>query len=715
MRSRSVSYPAPGRIFACDNRTFVALAKQERVGAAQEAAYGSSSLSSPGSPPPLDSLGGQASPKTPVKARGVRDVRGVGGDASSPVPGAASPPSQSVRKASTASSTFPARSFEFAPDRSPLQKLELELQHISREEIDAPQIGRSLSKKQEERLQRSTTISSRITGQGGSSLAARRHPKIDEDDSRHPDPSAEHRHRHRISEMLGRHHHSKGNGPAEKEDGYPQTLSHAKGESQTTYNSPSKHPATTSGHERVSHRGTRHHHHGFQFQYARRQSSSSAGSDAVRITQALGGEGVFDPQIVRLTLEDGELSDGAQRSGGEVNEDYDGMADSFCHDPISCLSSPGALFPDGSLALPMSSTRAPKLQVSSKESVAKRQAQGVGSSGAAIAAFGGNLLAPRTHDLATSSKGLHLGDSLDGTRLPPSAEHLPHTPHIPQTKEEKEHELILSYLEAVPRRPAPVPTSFSPPLNIKCGPLLRYTGLRRDGTSSENSTAKEERETWRGSIMIVTTDNMSDYSPPPVIRLFVQPEPKAEVGVTTKEAAAETTIVSATGEPPAVGSAEELPSGKGKPRDNGLLGNVEPARKLTDGEGLGKYKEVTATKLHAERGVTFWRFTLEIELGDQQTRIAYRINHGPSIAFWVPARRETMNIMFHSCNGFSLSVNPDDFCGPDPLWRDVLRAHQEKPFHVMLGGGDQGTIDPPVTCSFSPLSRISADTTRHRV
>lgn len=48
-----------------------------------------------------------------------------------------------------------------------------------------------------------------------------------------------------------------------------------------------------------------------------------------------------------------------------------------------------------------------------------------------------------------------------------------------------------------------------------------------------------------------------------------------------------------------------------------------------------------------------------------------------------------MNIMFHSCNGFSLSVTPDLFCGPDPMWRDVLNTHQTQPFHVMIGGGDQ--------------------------
>jgi hypothetical protein len=40
-------------------------------------------------------------------------------------------------------------------------------------------------------------------------------------------------------------------------------------------------------------------------------------------------------------------------------------------------------------------------------------------------------------------------------------------------------------------------------------------------------------------------------------------------------------------------------------------------------------------------------------------------------------------------SGFSQSVNPADFNGPDGLWTDVLRNHKETPWHVMLGGGDQ--------------------------
>lgn len=50
---------------------------------------------------------------------------------------------------------------------------------------------------------------------------------------------------------------------------------------------------------------------------------------------------------------------------------------------------------------------------------------------------------------------------------------------------------------------------------------------------------------------------------------------------------------------------------------------------------------------------------------------------------------------FCKCNGFSAGVNPDDFRGPgfdsgyDPVWIDLLKKHEEQPFHALVGGGDQ--------------------------
>ena len=266
-------------------------------------------------------------------------------------------------------------------------------------------------------------------------------------------------------------------------------------------------------------------------------------------------------------------------------------------------------------------------------------------------------------------------------------------------------------------------TRFRPPLYLKCGPLLRYTGIKfehgQPSIGRESSTS-ERRPIWRGSVMIVTQDSRSSYDQVPVLRLFSQPKdlllpPPNEVDELPLEYVdpiAGLTKVSRTGKVLYVKPVEHIEEEKDLSQfedDNGLFETspslLEPAANAqapssamlnkrirgTDGEALGKYQEVKGVRLYADpaRSVTFWRFNVEIELGDEQAHIAYRINRGPAVGFWVPARSQSMNIMFHSCNGFSLSVSPDQFSGPDPLWRDVLNSHQSRPFHVMIGGGDQ--------------------------
>ena len=274
--------------------------------------------------------------------------------------------------------------------------------------------------------------------------------------------------------------------------------------------------------------------------------------------------------------------------------------------------------------------------------------------------------------------------------------------------------------DAYQSRQQPQPTQqtyFQPQLYLRCGPLLRFTGIRK-------SSRNPEREVWTGSVMIVTVDSKSRYEPAPNLRIFKQPvellppppqhideasgqqlppeyvDPIAgqikmsRVGKTLYvkpvEALDEKRDLSRVEDDSGLfeefrSQPYQLPTGKG------TTGGLRPIGQ--DGELRGKYQDITAYILHKERGVTFWKWNLEIELSSTQIRLAYRINRGPAIGFWIPARGETMNMMFHSCNGFSLSVNPDEFSGPDPLWRDVLNTHQTRPFHVMLGGGDQIYMD----------------------
>ncbi|KAK2785135.1 hypothetical protein FQN52_008621 [Onygenales sp. PD_12] len=269
-----------------------------------------------------------------------------------------------------------------------------------------------------------------------------------------------------------------------------------------------------------------------------------------------------------------------------------------------------------------------------------------------------------------------------------------------------------------PRGKANVP--FQPPLYLECGPLLRYTGMKRETIEGLNGPV--EHETWRGSVMIVTKDSASTYTKPPTLRFFSQPmdllpPPPTEIGGESGELAPEyvdpiagLTKLGRNGKLLYVKPVDHLEEGKDHSfidNDDGLFeespspvdytasGQVSkpPSMRVKekDGESVGKYKEVKGIRLYADsaRDVTFWRFNIEIELTDRQQRIAYRINQGSAIGFWVPAQGQSMNIMFHSGNGFSETVDRDKFSGPDPLWRDVLNTHQTRPFHVMIGGGDQ--------------------------
>jgi hypothetical protein len=268
--------------------------------------------------------------------------------------------------------------------------------------------------------------------------------------------------------------------------------------------------------------------------------------------------------------------------------------------------------------------------------------------------------------------------------------------------------------------------TFRPPLFLKCGPLLRYTGMRRERLPQKSHTGHTEKEIWRGTVMIVTQDEDSSYEEIPTLRLFAQSmellpplsaEHQQDPPLEYLDPVAGQMKVSRTGQPLFVRPVTVLEDGVDVSRVENESGLFEltkssdresqqthrpvaqedrysnmpgrPRIRARDGEKAGKYREVKAVRLHRERGVTFWRFSLEIELGLRQARVAYRINRGPAIGFWVPGRGQSMNIMFHSCNGFSLSVNSNEFTGPDPLWRDVLNKHLSRPFHVMLGGGDQ--------------------------
>ncbi|PGH19134.1 hypothetical protein AJ80_04212 [Polytolypa hystricis UAMH7299] len=185
--------------------------------------------------------------------------------------------------------------------------------------------------------------------------------------------------------------------------------------------------------------------------------------------------------------------------------------------------------------------------------------------------------------------------------------------------------------------------SISEHLEVLCGPLLNYKYL-----ANANSPNPE----WQGSVLLVTRPGQRQ----PVLQLR------------------------------ALGPVSQAAAGTQGQHTNGDIPEVRAATTTVPG-----------VKLFADPDKSFWRFPIRAPLKAYEARWEYTIplfkyfTDKPALPAWnfvVPASRDSMRIMFHSCNGFSIGTDLDVWQGP-VLWNDVLRMHAQRPFHVMIGGGDQ--------------------------
>ncbi|KKY26872.1 putative transcription factor btf3 [Diplodia seriata] len=180
----------------------------------------------------------------------------------------------------------------------------------------------------------------------------------------------------------------------------------------------------------------------------------------------------------------------------------------------------------------------------------------------------------------------------------------------------------------------PQVVSTSDALEVQCGPLLNYRQM---------SGAASGRPIWHGSVLIVTTPGQ--IHPQLLLR---------EIGAVDRS-----------------------------------TGPARPETRSFDG-----------FRLYEDPNKAFWRFLIDVPLSEYEARWEYEIPKlvpvgGATIdgdptkrVFAVPSITQSMRILFHSCNGFSVGTDVDAWSGP-ALWNDVNRIHADKPFHVMIGGGDQ--------------------------
>jgi hypothetical protein len=222
-------------------------------------------------------------------------------------------------------------------------------------------------------------------------------------------------------------------------------------------------------------------------------------------------------------------------------------------------------------------------------------------------------------------------------------------------------------------------------LDVKCGPLLNYRRM--------------ENKTWFGSVLVVTDGGSGAAESPdtPTLHLRIDgdaqrgPEDHTNIGLVKNNDQSE------------VAREEEERRDEHDDNDHSQPYKKEENDKKSEHfsreayqqngvvEGTGSRGESTVegVKLYSDSRNTFWRFNLEVPMRDTEIRCSYSIpdlklkgKKTDKQSFYIPAIHDSMRIMFHSCNGFSVGTDEEAWSGA-ALWNDVYRIHAQKPFHVM--------------------------------
>ncbi|KAI8629145.1 hypothetical protein F5Y19DRAFT_91593 [Xylariaceae sp. FL1651] len=193
-------------------------------------------------------------------------------------------------------------------------------------------------------------------------------------------------------------------------------------------------------------------------------------------------------------------------------------------------------------------------------------------------------------------------------------------------------------------------TGVSDGKEVICGPLLNYR--RMDGNA------------WHGSVLIVTKGGGKTQPFKPTLHLGRVELASDQLGFAQDSSAVDTA---------------EMPYKNG-------------SHPIRSDHGT----DVVGNCLYSDPRCTFWNFPITCDMGATETKWAYSVSdvryksetQPETNYFFIPAVNESMRIMFHSCNGFSVGTDEEAWSGP-ALWNDVMRSHAKAPFHVMIGGGDQ--------------------------
>lgn len=209
---------------------------------------------------------------------------------------------------------------------------------------------------------------------------------------------------------------------------------------------------------------------------------------------------------------------------------------------------------------------------------------------------------------------------------------------------------------------------------VKCGPLLNYRRM--------------ENDVWFGSVLIVVDSQTVREDSVPELRLRIlggrqRTQNSNGVGIATGNG-----NLNSHGEPHGVINGVDHSENRNPAQASN---NNEPNhRGQFKGSNNSEEVRIRGTKLYGDVANTFWRFHIQVPMQQEEIQCEYTI---PGLTFpeggktdrqnfFIPAVTESMRIMFHSCNGFSVGTDEAAWSGAC-LWNDVARKHLEAPFHVM--------------------------------
>jgi hypothetical protein len=199
-------------------------------------------------------------------------------------------------------------------------------------------------------------------------------------------------------------------------------------------------------------------------------------------------------------------------------------------------------------------------------------------------------------------------------------------------------------------------------MEVKCGPLLNYRRM--------------ENEIWHGSVLIVTKGGGLGEGPAaPELRWRILSPAQTDVSVQRED------VNGARKEAYGVVNGVDYSSFQQPETPSTLLNNGMQKHDAAGGGSTSEDVKIKGIKLYSDPSNTFWRFDIQIPMQQSELHCEYEIpglsfsegKKRDKQSFFVPAISESMRIMFHSCNGFSVGTDEEAWSGA-ALWNDVMRV-----------------------------------------